>query len=346
MITFDGVVFSLKNRFGGVAVYFRELIRHAAGDGQPLRVLVHDAQLTAEGFGCSPAQLEMRQPRLLERYRSVGGVAPGIFHSSYYRTTAQRGVRNVITVYDFTYEKFARGLPALVHTRQKMAAILRADAVTCISENTRRDLFELLPQCPRDKVFVTHLAAGDSFHPLDSPKVAVTERPFVLFVSGRTTYKNFAAAVGAVALRPELALVCVGGGPFSAEERVLLEKTLPGRHFHSGSIDAAGLNALYNAAICLVYPSRYEGFGIPPLEAMKAGCPFVALRTSSLPEVAGPAGILLEASDARAIALAIDECNNPGRRSELRQAGFEQAGKFSWRKTYDETVAIYDRLKP
>ena len=88
----------------------------------------------------------------------------------------------------------------------------------------------------------------------------------------------------------------------------------------------------------------YEGFGIPPLEAMRAGCPFIALNRSSIPEVAGSAGILLEHSDAEAMAAAIEKCMDPSLRAELRRLGFEQASRFSWQKTFEQTLPIYQEL--
>ena len=344
MISFDGIIFSSRNKRGGVAVYFKELIGHAVQGGHDVRILVHDPTFEAAEVRCRPEQLVFRSPRVLERFRALRKLPAGVLHSSYYRICPQRNVRNVITVYDFTYEKFSPFSRALLHTRQKREAIMRADAVICISENTRRDLHEFIPECPRNKVSVTHLAAGDPFKPLSHTTITITTRPFVLFVGGRAGYKNFSTALQAVQLTKECALVCIGGGPFSAAERAALDAALPGRHFHAGPVGAAALNEIYNAAVCLVYPSLYEGFGIPPLEAMKAGCPFVALNRSSIPEVAGEAGILLNDSDARLMAAAIEECVNSHRRAQLRVLGFAQAEKFSWRNTFAATSPVYQRL--
>lgn len=343
MITFDGIIFSARNRLGGVSVYFRNLIEHAAACFDDLSVVTY-AGADAALAGCRPQQVVVRKPRLLERFRQVGSVTPGILHSSYYRTSAQRRVRNVVTVYDFTYERFAKGLRALVHTQQKRAAIARADAVICISEHTRRDLLRLLPHVPNDKVFVTHLAADEHFQPLSLQQAQPEGRPFALFVGGRAGYKNFAAAVHAVSRIRDCALVCVGGEPFSVAELALLESMAPGRYSHAGAVSAPALNELYNGAVCLLYPSLYEGFGIPPLEAMRAGCPFIALNHSSIPEVAGDAGILLDDPDPEAMARAIEACAAPVRRAELRERGMARARQFSWRATFENTLPIYRAL--
>ena len=344
MITFDGIIFTCRNRRGGISVYFRELVRHAARQALEMGVLVHDPKISSTELSCKPEQLVFRRPRVLERFRAPRAVPGGLLHSSYYRTSLQRNVSNVVTVYDFTYEKFTSGVQTLVHARQKYAAIRRAKAVLCISENTRRDLLELLPDCPADKVFVTHLAAGSEFAPIEPASRPDGHRPFALFVSGRSTYKNFRAAVEAVRLVPDLELVCVGGGPFSDAERSELERALPGRYSHAAPAGAGALNELYNSAVCLLYPSLYEGFGIPLLEAMRAGCPFIALNRSSVPEVAGPAGILLQESDPAQLAAAIKECAQPQRRAQLRERGLTQAEKFSWDKTAADTFAVYRTL--
>jgi mannosyltransferase len=96
----------------------------------------------------------------------------------------------------------------------------------------------------------------------------------------------------------------------------------------------------------LLYPSLYEGFGIPPLEAMSAGCPFIAMKTSSIPEVAGQAGILVDTSDAEMLSQAIESCALPENRTLLRDRGFLQAAKFSWQRVIEETHAIYRALDP
>jgi mannosyltransferase len=344
MITFDGVIFTQRNNRGGVSGYFRKLLQFAARQMPDVAVLVHDRRLTGEHLGCEPRQVMYRPPRFLERYRSVRQLPAGLLHTSYYRTSPQRNVRNVVSVYDFTYEKYSSGIRALVHSTQKRNAILRADAVICISENTRRDLSEWIPRCSPNKIFVTHLAADDDFFPIEERDASITDQPFVLFVGGRDGYKNFSAAVDAMSLTKDCAIVCVGGGPFTEEERDGLQHKLPGRHFHAGAVDNARLNRLYNSAVCLLYPSFYEGFGIPPLEAMKAGCPFIALNRSSLPEVAGKAGIMLEEESADALSSAIDECRAAGRREELRRAGFAQASLFSWQRTFEQTLPIYRSL--
>ncbi len=144
-------------------------------------------------------------------------------------------------------------------------------------------------------------AASDSFHPI--PEVEPVDQ--VLFVGSRSGYKNFRSVVDALSSLHDLRLVCVGGGPLSPDEVRLLEKLLPGRYNWSGYLSSEELNLEYNKSACQVYPSVYEGFGIPVLEAMQAGCPVVAVKSSSMPEVAGDAALLTENGDADEICDAI-----------------------------------------
>ena len=343
MITFDGIIFNSGNKLGGVSVYFRELLRRAAQLGH-LKVIVHDANIKPVDLHIGSAQLEQRPLRLFERYRSLSNVPDGLLHSSYYRTSRQPGVLNLITVYDFTYEKFTTGIRNLAHTWQKRDAIMRSDAVICISHNTKRDLQKYVPEYPEEKIFTTHLAASEYFKPVASTTPTLTTQPFVLFVGGRASYKNFSTAVEAVRLIDDIALVCVGGGTFTPQEHALLDGALLGRYFHAGSVRTAQLNEFYNCAVCLLYPSLYEGFGIPILEAMQAGCPFIAVNRSSIPEVAGDAGILIDKPNPQIFAAAINECRNAARRQQIRALGFEQARSFSWNKTFNETLSIYHQL--
>jgi mannosyltransferase len=253
-------------------------------------------------------------------------------------------ISSVITVYDFTYEYFSSGVRQLIHTAQKFKAIREATAVVCISENTRNDLLELVPGVDPDKVRVIHLAAGDSFFPLTAQSDPGHHRPIVLYIGSRVWYKNFEAAVESLTSLKDLELVCVGGGEFTESERKILERSIPGRYRHEGFINDERLNHLYNTAVCLLYPSTYEGFGIPVLEAMRAGCPVVALNMSSIPEVAGDAAILLDAAEPDLLAQAIGSVLDHDVRMEIRQKGLVQAQSFSWDHTVNQTIKVYEEV--
>jgi len=211
MIHLDGIVFSLQ-RYGGISVYFRALVEKALESGDPIALGLPEGEL----IGTPPSDPDLiicSQPRrLLERYRDYPCQAP-VGHSSYYRLP-ESGVKSVITVYDFTYERYFSYRQKLIHSWQKNRAIHAADAVICISESTRNDLFRFLPDTPRHKVHVVHLGINSAFldqqgEGLTSP--SVTKPPYFLYVGARSTYKNFRPILEALLGRLEH-LVCVGGG--------------------------------------------------------------------------------------------------------------------------------------
>jgi mannosyltransferase len=192
-------------------------------------------------------------------------------------------------VHDFVHDLYFSGPRVWLHNRMKKQAILESDVIIAVSQNTKVDLLKFYPQIKEARVKVIHNGVSENFKMLDKPMRV--ERPFFLYLGLRDNYKNFGFAVKVAADNPEFDLTIVGP-PLTAPEIALLEKTMPGRFNVFTGIDDLLLNELYNAAYCLLYPSEYEGFGIPVLEAMRAGCPFIALNKSAIPEVAGNAGVL------------------------------------------------------
>ena len=144
---------------------------------------------------------------------------------------------------------------------------------------------------------------------------------------------------------PDLLLTCVGGGALTEFEINLINKLIPKRVTHLNGVPDDILNTLYNSAYCLAYPSSYEGFGIPVLEAMRAGCPVVAFNGSSIPEVAGDAALLIDELNVDALREAILRLQSEDFRNFLRTKGFNQAARFSWEDTFDKTKEIYETIK-
>ncbi len=176
-----------------------------------------------------------------------------------------------------------------------------------------------------------------------APHVAATV-PYSVFVGDRSAYKNFGVAVDAVAQNPGHWLVVVGGGPVKDNDLRHLERQLPGRWTHIDRASNSLLNALYNRAQALVYPSSYEGFGIPVIEAMAAGCPVIAVNASAIPEAAGDAGLLLDRADADAFAEKLRCLEDAGFRTDVQSRGLRNAQRFSWESCYQETLAFYARV--
>ena len=342
MLIVDGLIYSLQ-RHGGITVYFNELLQRAFVNGVACRTMVYE---DASGHAAAlPGNVVKLKLRFAERYRHcpVSGDA-SLFHSSYYRLPT-RPIPTVTTVHDFTYERFVKGPRRWLHSLQKFDAIRKSQAIICISESTRTDLMHFLPDVPPERVHVVHNGVGDAFFPLDLVGDAEKTRPFVLFVGARGGYKNFSVVVETLARLPDLRLVFVGGGSLSANEMALVNKNLGGRYQHLAGISDQALNNLYNHAYCLVYPSAYEGFGIPVLEAMKAGCPVIAFNGSSIPEVAGDAGLLLDRLTTDALEDAFHKLEDSTCRLTLRLNGLDRAKLFSWEKTFEETDRVYEVVR-
>lgn len=338
-VLFDGIIYSLQ-KHGGITVYFNELLQRMGAHGIPFRTVIYAG--SSDHATALPGNLEMRRPRSAERFRRCQvPVDFGVFHSSYYRLPDRR-MTTITTVHDFTYERFVTGPRRWLHSRQKFAAIRGSHAIICISENTRRDLLDFLPDVAPERVHVVYNGVGDAFFLLSAEAKAASARPYALFVGARGGYKNFKLVVAALARLPNLGLVCVGGGPLAQDETALVDQHLLGRFQHRSGIAEQALNELYNRAYCLVYPSAYEGFGIPVLEAMRAGCPVVAFNGSSIPEVAGEAALLIDQLTADALADALTKLESAVLRAVLRQKGLDRAKTFSWQRTFEQTLRVYE----
>ena len=342
MIFFDGIIYSLQ-RHGGISVYFNELIKRSFSRDVSFHAVVHSG--AAEHASLLPGNVVKRNLRLFERYRNCSIFEnTNLFHSSYYRLP-NRPVVTVTTVHDFTYERLVKGGRRWLHSWQKFNAIRNSHAIICISENTRNDLLYFLPEVPPDRIHVIHNGVGDAFFQLETKCESVMTRPFVMFVGARGGYKGFSFVVEVLARLPNLGLVCVGGGPLSTVEQALVNKHINGRCKHFLNISDENLNKLYNKAYCLAYPSSYEGFGIPVVEAMRAGCPVVAFNGSSIPEIAGGSALLFDQLDSSALEAAFKCLEDTEVRMKLRLKGLNQSRLFSWEKTVEQTLCVYDKVK-
>ena len=278
----------------------------------------------------------------------------GVLHPTYYSLLSRQEMNQskqpiVLTVYDMIHELFAEQMDADGQQREiKKRAILSADAIICISENTKKDLLELY-SVPEEKVTVTYLASEIDQTMADGSE-PVPHRPYYLYVGSRNAgYKNFDTLVyafaQAVSVEPEITL-CVVGSPFNAQEQQLLtELNLLDRVEHYQYASDRHLAKLYRHSLAFVYPSLYEGFGIPPLEAMACGTAVIAANSSSIPEVVGDAGILFNPQSTDDLAdILLSLVNNSVQRDRLIEKGYQRAKLFSWDKTVAQTLDVYQSV--
>lgn len=337
-IIYDGIISSLQKN-GGITVYFKELLSRISPDD--FRWYQYDDKFSDIGSSKSITL----SPRLLERYRDFFAADlidsqiydNSIFHSSYYRIPKIK-LPTVTTVHDFTYERFIQGPAKWVHSWQKKRAINNSDLVICVSENTAKDL-QIFCAVPDNKIRIIYNGVSKEYYPLNE---SIEHREEVIFIGARSGYKNFNLAVMALSRLTHLNLVIIGGGMLTNKELSLLDNHLPGRYGYLGNVNNTELNIIYNRAYALLYPSSYEGFGIPILEAMQAGCPVVAVNISSIPEVAGNAAVLVDKIDANELVEGLQFVEK--NREKLIHEGFKQSEKFSWDLCYKKTLNVYKEL--
>lgn len=321
-ITFDNIIYSLQ-RVGGISVVWTELLKRACADPDlSVTMLEYPMNNVLRAQAEMPGEMIQSMPlRRMERYREPDfrPTQPTIFHSSYFRICENPLVRNVTTVHDLTYHFYRKGLPKAVHLWEERKALKHSEAIICISENTRRDLLRFYPWIPEERVYVIYNGVSDAFYPLPE----VEKKGYLLYVGNTSVdYKRYDVAQ-VVAKKTGLELVTATG------------------------VTSKQLNRYYNEALCLLYPSDYEGFGIPVLEAQKAGCPVIAQDFSSITEIIGSKGLTVRHAAPEEMAeemaqMVLELKSRPT--NETIQAGMENAARFSWDKTYEQTKQVYQQI--
>lgn len=368
-IVFDSQIFSLQ-RFGGISRYICALAEQLDQKPHvdvkilaPLYVNQYLRELKTSRVGMVRGAYIPPLPKFGKWVADVSnllfsltahGAHPDIVHETYFSSdpTYRGNAARVLTVYDLIHEKFPQSfLPGDQIAKNRAKAIERADHIICISESTRRDLIDIY-RVPEAKVSVTYLG----YDKLSSSGLFVSDlvgsKPYLLYVGSRHGYKNFDGLIEAFALSPALRsatrIVCFGGGTLTGAERAYLARLgLSADDVVQISGNDDRLAALYKGASAFIYPSKYEGFGIPPLEAMSLGCPVVCSNTSSIPEVVGDAGAYFDPHDVSSMRQAIESVlHSPARRSELVGLGADRVHAFSWDRCATETLAIYRKLVP
>jgi len=374
-IAYDSQIFCAQV-YGGVSRYFCEIApRISKTPGvqvsitAPMHInayLAHVSSGIVSGFrapdtdrfqtsrGVNYPRLALRGLGLLMGDWMLRAMKPDIVHETYfspYRLGSRRA-RRVLTIYDMIHEKFASSFPHADKTaRYKALAAERADHVICISESTRRDAIEILG-LPPEKTSVIYLGfdlMGKAAARIDSPIFSV-RKPFLLYVGMRGGYKNFIRLLQAYGASPqvraEYELICFGGGAFLAEEL----ETMRVLGLDNGQVSQLGgndqlLGRLYEQASAFVFPSLYEGFGIPPLEAMSHDCPVVCSNTSSIPEIVGDAGEYFDPADIDSMRAAIERVvASDSHQKLLIDKGHERLKSFSWDRCAVETLDVYKHL--
>jgi glycosyltransferase involved in cell wall biosynthesis len=274
-----------------------------------------------------------------------------IFHPTYYDPYFLKYIGEkpyVLTIHDMIHEKFPEMFPRNNKiTQNKKLLAENASKIIAISESTKNDLIDIFG-IEISKIDVVY--HGNSlFENIKNQEFNYVPGNYLLYVGSRGAYKNFNLFIRAIhsliVENSDLSLVCVGGGKFTSNELKLF-KTLNIRNkVYQYSLEDSELAEFYKNAIMFIFPSLYEGFGIPILEAFACNCPVVCSNTSSLPEVSGNAAIYFDPFNYESILKSVEKVYfNPNLRNELIRKGVERAKDFSWHDTALKTKNVYDSI--
>lgn len=356
-VAFDEQIFAIQ-RYGGISRMFAELtaafIQQADLDVEllPLNApvinrYVLDDDLIRTGLAVRDARHEyISLARYFMRVRPRRG--QDIMHNTFYLPHGliqYPGARRIVTIHDMIPELMPQTRRRLDFLTLKRHYVQRADHVICVSEATRRDLVRLYPEI-KAPISVIHHGVDPRFQP-DAPRLPRLPERYVLFVGNRQQYKDAGVLFRAMARltgdAADVHLVCVGGGTFTTDERSQLSALgILDRTHHLGLADADMARAYGNAEV-FVFPSRFEGFGMPALEAMACRTATVLTDATSLPEVGGDAALYFPAGDDMRLAAALSEVlGDASLRHDLEDRGLKRAAEFTWVRAAEQHVLAYE----
>jgi len=353
-VAFDEQIFAAQ-RYGGISRLFAEIAREFIADPslaidlQPLaapvvnRYLLDDPSLTralrvTEASGSVTA---------LGRYFTHVRPRPqvDIIHNTFYLPhglAGYPGAKRVVTVHDMIPELLPRTRRRLDFITLKRRYVAQADHIICVSEATRRDLLTTYPGITAP-ISVVHHGVDARFTP-GAAALPMLPHRYAVLVGNRGQYKDARVLMEAFAELPdrELHLVLVGGGALTRAEVQVLDRLGIRSRTMQVSLPDAEMPAAYGNAVMCVFPSRFEGFGLPALESMACGTPTILARGSSLPEVGGNAAWYFTPGDARELAQRMQELlDDASARADLSRRGIARAATFTWNATARATAAIY-----
>ena len=344
---------------GGISRYFSELIpRIKTGDNKVYAFSTPNQNVFLERI---PRELLIQvstfnSSSLLEfnKLEKLDSTSHSIYHSTYYGKVnyshlKKNGYKIITTVYDLISEKFSDGKKSFIpKVNLKRKAIIHADHIICISNSTKSDLEDIY-KVDSEKISVVHLGVLTVEKSIRIRTNKPTIDKFLLFVGKRDGYKNFLTLLTAFGeskfLKENFKLALFGGEKFSDKEMDLIEKyNLLDRIYLPQNNDKT-LETLYLTTTALVYPSLYEGFGLPIIEAMSFGCPVFAGNTSSIPEIGGDAVFYFNPHTWQDIKHVLEKTlASTDLLTSKCLIGYSRAAQFSWDKTATQTLKIYNHL--
>jgi len=358
-VIFDNYIFT-DQKFGGISRYFFELIKscnrskdvktltpiifsnnHYIRDKKDVKHLIFFPNKRIKG--------KQRLMFLINRIVFLFAIKKqdfDIVHPTYFDTYYLKYIgkkKLVLTVYDMIHEKFYEDKIS----KKKKLLCDHADVIIAISENTKNDLIEIF-NIPESKIRVVYLASS-----LKTPRKVKTiealPKKYILFVGSRSFYKNFERFIYAVSNlthdSKEINIVCAGGNKFDKKEILMFIKLGIEKQITQINVNDDLLFTLYHNALLFVFPSLYEGFGIPIIEAFSCGCPVACSNSSSFPEIALDGAVYFDPMDEQSIYdcihnIIFDDIN----KAKLVNNAYKRLENFSWEKTASQTKEIYKEV--
>lgn len=362
-VFFDGKIFTLQQH-GGISRLFFELMRSFGEAQQVEQILFRGAYIDRYPFKKEwfKRYYGLRRPVVrglllikplddigMELAYSVNSASDLIYHSTYYRLPKHVRGSVVVHAYDMVHELYNGNLNIKMLKRK---AFETADLIISISESTKKDLCELHRIDPQ-RVIVAYPGVSDVFHkctPLISTEERDDEKPYVLYVGNRGSYKNFDLLLNTFIRQKyfyDFDLVLVGGGrKLSIQQQEAVTNCVgKGNWLKHKLCSDTELAQLYSNATVFIYTSLYEGFGIPLVEAMACGCPVIAPKTSSVPEVVGNAALLFDPKDPEDLGRQMDRViSDESVRVGLIRGGQLRAKRFTWEAMANAVYEGYLRI--
>ncbi|WP_321777751.1 glycosyltransferase family 1 protein [Sulfurimonas sp.] len=359
---YDYQIFSLQ-KYGGISRYFYELIKqYECIENIEVKVplLVSNNHYISDKryvqhINLLPNKEFRGKHRLLAPINKINSIQKikmknyDVFHPTYYDPYFLKYIGAtpfILTVYDMIHEKFSEFVSKNdLAANNKKILLEKASKIIAISENTKKDLIEIF-KISAEKITVVHLATSMKINNDFKIKIKLPSK-YILFVGTRQGYKNFSKFIKAVSKiidkEMDLYILCVGAGKFTSDEINLFNELSIKDKVLQFDLDDESLSQFYKNALMFVFPSLYEGFGIPILEAFACQCPLVCSNTSSFPEVAEDAAEYFDPYSELSIYQAIENVlENEEQRKLLVENGTKRLKYFSWEQTALETKKVYE----
>lgn len=363
-ILYDHQIFT-SQKYGGISRYFYEIIREF-GDIQDMDceiplLVSNNHYISDKKFANYIDLLPNKQFRGKHRIFNIVNKPYSVmklkqqqfdvFHPTYYDPYFLKYIGNkpfVLTVYDMIHEKFSDMFNSRDKTtEQKKILVEKATKIIAISQSTKKDLIELFGT-DESKIEVVYL--GNSMFPKANISIGYEiPKKYLLFVGSRGAYKNFERFIKSITellnQDKELFVVCTGGGKFGNYEIKQFKELGISKQVLQFNLDDDSLAYFYKNALAFIFPSLYEGFGIPVLESFACGCPLLCSNVSSLPEVAGDGAYYFDPYSEDSIRDAVLKVlEDTTLREDLISKGHERLEKFSWKQTAEQTKNIYESV--